>query len=69
MHHLCRHSRSLSGKGRLPLVAEAYQAGLITDETAHFYSTRKGVISRAVDDFKKSHGEEQATIGLRLDHA
>src|SRR5687767_10694697 len=29
MHHLCRHSRPLSGKDRLPLVAETHQAGLI----------------------------------------
>lgn len=50
-------------------IARAYQAGLLSDETANFYASRKGIVSRAIDDFKKSQGEEQVTIGLRLDHA
>lgn len=48
-------------------IVRAHQAGLVTEEVANLYATRKGVISRAVDDLKKSRGEEPVAIGMRLD--
>lgn len=49
-------------------IARAYDAGLITEETAAAFATRKGKVTRAIDLTKKSRGaESQAGSGLRLD--
>ncbi len=49
-------------------ISRAYEAGLLTEETAHLYATRKGKVSRAIDDVKKMRGTAQETLsGLRLD--
>lgn len=49
-------------------IARAYDAGLITEETATAFATRKGKVTRAMDLTKKSRGvEAQAGSGLRLD--
>jgi twitching motility protein PilT len=46
----------------------AYQAGLITDETATGYATRKAVVQRGVDALKQKRGEKTSDIeALRLD--
>jgi twitching motility protein PilT len=46
----------------------AYQAGLITDETATAYATRKAVVQRGVDALKQKRGEKTSDIeALRLD--
>ncbi len=49
-------------------IARAYEADLLTEETANLYATRKGKVTRAIDLTKKRRGivEESAT-GLRLD--
>ena len=49
-------------------IMRAYEAELISEETALLYSTRKGKLTQAIDNIKKQKGllEEKAT-GLRLD--
>ena len=49
-------------------IIQAYEADLITEETAILYATKKGKITREIDDVKKAHGIETGnTTGLRLD--
>lgn len=48
-------------------LANAYEAGLITDEVAERYATRKGRMTRLIDDIKKRRGESEGPSGLRLD--
>jgi len=36
---------------------EAYEKGLIAEETAMLYCTRRGVVSRGMDNVKKKRGE------------
>ena len=46
----------------------AYEAGLITDETAAAYATRKAAVQRGVDTLKQKRGERTSDIeSLRLD--
>jgi twitching motility protein PilT len=46
----------------------AYTAGLITEDTAVAYATRKAVVSRGMDTIKQKRGERTSTVeGLRLD--
>jgi twitching motility protein PilT len=46
----------------------AYQAELITEETALLYSTRKGRLTQSIDGLKKQRGlHEDGPTGLRLD--
>jgi twitching motility protein PilT len=49
-------------------IARAYEAELISEETAHLYATRKGTVTRALDSSKKRRGVsiDNAT-SLRLD--
>jgi twitching motility protein PilT len=42
---------------------EAYQQGVITEETAVLYCTRRGVVSRAIDNIKKERGEITSDVG------
>ena len=47
---------------------EAFEEGLITEETALLYCSNKGVVSRGIDKIKKSRGETTSTLaGLTLD--
>lgn len=49
-------------------VFELYKKGLITEETAINYASRKSVITRAIDSFKSERGEKTTTIeGLTID--
>lgn len=49
-------------------IASAYEAGAITEETAHMYATRKGRITQTLDAIKKKRGvAADLTSGLRLD--
>ncbi|MEA3188320.1 MAG: twitching motility protein PilT [Chthoniobacter sp.] len=49
-------------------IARAYNADLITEETAHLYATRKGTVSRAIDVAKKRRGVAVDSVsGMRLD--
>ncbi len=46
----------------------AYEDGLIEEDTAMLYASKKGKISRAIDLLKKSRGQEKNKVsGLRLD--
>ncbi|HEY2847992.1 MAG TPA: PilT/PilU family type 4a pilus ATPase [Pyrinomonadaceae bacterium] len=46
----------------------AYQAGLITEETANYYATNKAKMTRYIDDSKKQRGlSSDAPTGLKLD--
>ncbi len=42
---------------------EAYDKGIITEETALLYCTKRGVVSRAIDNIKKVRGEITSTVG------
>ncbi len=49
-------------------IVRAYEAGLITEETAVIYATRKAVVQRGIDRTKQQRGEKTTTIeGLKLD--
>jgi twitching motility protein PilT len=43
---------------------DAYEQGLITEETALLYCTKRSVVSRGIDNLKKSRGEMSNTAGL-----
>jgi twitching motility protein PilT len=43
---------------------DAYEQGIITEETALLYCTKRSVVSRGIDNFKKSRGEMSNTAGL-----
>jgi twitching motility protein PilT len=47
----------------------AYEHGLITEDTAVNYSTRRAVVQRGVDTIKQRRGEKTTDLdGLKLDH-
>jgi len=49
-------------------IIRAFEADLITEETAILYSSKKGRITREIDDIKKARGvETKGSTGLRLD--
>jgi twitching motility protein PilT len=49
-------------------IAGLYQHGLITEETALSYASRKAVVGRAIDAVKSERGEKTTSIeGLKLD--
>jgi twitching motility protein PilT len=49
-------------------IIRAFEAGLITEETAVIYSTRKAVVQRGLDMVKQKRGEKTTDIeGLKLD--
>jgi len=43
---------------------EAYEQGVITEETAMLYCTKRSVVARGIDSLKKQRGELNATAGL-----
>lgn len=43
---------------------EAFTQGLITEETALLYCTRRGVVTRAIDNIKKERGETTTNLGM-----
>ncbi|MDW8308421.1 MAG: PilT/PilU family type 4a pilus ATPase [Verrucomicrobiales bacterium] len=46
---------------------EAYEKGLITEETALLYCSKRGPVSRGIDNIKKARGEATINIGnLRM---
>jgi twitching motility protein PilT len=48
-------------------VLEAYESGKITEETALLYCTKRGPVTRGIDNLKKSRGESTTSIGsLRM---
>ena len=49
-------------------IIRVFEAGLVTEETAVIYSTRKAVVQRGIDVIKQKRGEKTTDIeGLRLD--
>jgi twitching motility protein PilT len=47
---------------------KAYHSGLITEDTAVNYSTRKAVVQRGLDTIKQTRGEKTTDLeGLRID--
>ncbi len=49
-------------------ISRAYEADLISEETALLYATRKGIVQRDIDQIKKQRGVGLETAsGLRLD--
>lgn len=49
-------------------IIRAFEAGLITEETAVIYSTRKAAVQRGIDQVKQKRGEKTTDIeGLKLD--
>jgi twitching motility protein PilT len=49
-------------------IIRAYQAGLINENVAELYATRKGVVTRGMDDLRKSRGiETDERSGLQLE--
>lgn len=49
-------------------IIESYKAGLITEETALGYASRKAVVGRGIDQIKSAKGEKTTDIeGLRID--
>ena len=47
---------------------KSYEEGLITEETAVAYSTRKAIVQRGIDTMKQKRGEKTSDVsGLRLD--
>ena len=43
---------------------EAYEEGVITDETALLYCTKRSVVSRGLDNSRKSRGEMDSSAGM-----
>ena len=43
-------------------ISELFKKGLITEETAQSYASRKSIIGRAIDAIKSSRGEKTTTI-------
>ena len=49
-------------------ILAAYEHGLISEETARVYATRKGRVTRGIDLIHKTRGvESQLDSGLRMD--
>ena len=49
-------------------IIRAYEAGMITEETAVSYSTRKAIVQRGIDKVKQTRGEKTTDVdGLKLD--
>ncbi len=49
-------------------IVRAFEADIITEETALLYATKKGKIARSLDNIKKARGtSSEAACGLRLD--
>lgn len=49
-------------------IARAYQAGLVTEDTANLYATNKARMTRYIDGVKKQRGlENESESGLKLD--
>ncbi|MBI4561836.1 MAG: twitching motility protein, partial [Candidatus Rokubacteria bacterium] len=49
-------------------IIRAFEAGLVTEETAVAYATRKAVVQRGLDKVHQKRGEKTTDIeGLKLD--
>src|SRR3989441_3632349 len=51
-----------------PALLPSYEQGIITEETAVAYSTRKSIVQRGIDQIKQKRGQKTSDVeGLRLD--
>jgi len=51
-------------------ITEHYKNGLVTEETAMAYASRRAVLGRAIDAIKAAKGEKTTSIeGLALDES
>jgi twitching motility protein PilT len=49
-------------------IVRAYESGMITEETAVAYATRKAIVQRGIDKVKQTRGEKTSDVeGLKLD--
>ena len=49
-------------------LVRAYESGMITEETAVSYATRKAIVQRGIDKVKQSRGQKTTDVdGLKLD--
>jgi len=49
-------------------ITDLYQQGLITEETAMSYASRRAIVGRAIDALKAQRGEKTTAIeGLKMD--
>jgi twitching motility protein PilT len=49
-------------------IVRGYEAGMITEETAVSYATRKAIVQRGIDKVKQTRGEKTSDVeGLKLD--
>ena len=49
-------------------ILEAFEHGMITEDTALLYCTNKGVMTRGLDKVKKARGESTTSLtGLAID--
>jgi twitching motility protein PilT len=49
-------------------IVHAYEAGMVTEETAVAYATRKAIVQRGIDHVKQTRGEKTSDVeGLKLD--
>ena len=49
-------------------IVRSYEAGIITEETAVAYATRKAIVQRGIDHVKQTRGEKTSDVeGLKLD--
>jgi len=49
-------------------IVRTFEAGLITEETAVAYATRKAIVQRGIDSLKQKRGEKTSDVeGLKLD--
>ena len=49
-------------------IVRVFEAGLITEETAVAYATRKAIVQRGIDSLKQKRGEKTSDVeGLKLD--
>jgi twitching motility protein PilT len=45
---------------------ESFESGIITEETAMLYATKRGLLTRNIDKLKKTRGERMNSGSLRM---
>ena len=65
-HEIIEASYTFGWKSFDQSCLEAYAAGLITEETAMLYCTKRGPVQRGIDNIKKSRGENTTEFVLKM---
>jgi twitching motility protein PilT len=51
-------------------IPQLYEQGLVTEETAMSYASRKAIVGRSIDNIRAARGEKTTTIdNLSIDRA